>query len=64
LGGGRLLPGDEVITVAAGFPTTVNPIIQNNLKPVFIDIDIGTYNINIKVPFIKIYIVFYCQKKN
>jgi CDP-6-deoxy-D-xylo-4-hexulose-3-dehydrase len=43
----RLLPGDEVITVAAGFPTTVNPIIQNNLKPVFVDIDIGTYNVNI-----------------
>ena len=34
-------------TVAAGFPTTVNPIIQNNLKPVFVDVDIGTYNINI-----------------
>jgi CDP-6-deoxy-D-xylo-4-hexulose-3-dehydrase len=41
----RLLPGDEVITVAAGFPTTVNPIIQNNLIPVFLDVDIGTYNI-------------------
>ena len=36
-----------MITVAAGFPTTVNPIIQNNLKPVFVDVDIGTYNINI-----------------
>ena len=47
LGEKRLLPGDEVITVAAGFPTTINPIIQNNLKPVFVDIDIGTYNINI-----------------
>ncbi len=47
LGEKRLLPEDEVITVAAGFPTTVNPIIQNNLKPVFVDIDIGTYNINI-----------------
>ena len=47
LGEKRLLPGDEVITVAAGFPTTVNPIIQNNLKPVFVDIDIGTYNVNI-----------------
>ncbi len=41
----RLKPGDEVITVAAGFPTTVNPIVQNNLKPVFLDIDLGTYNI-------------------
>ena len=47
LGEKRLLPEDEVITVAAGFPTTVNPIIQNNLKPVFVDVDIGTYNINI-----------------
>jgi CDP-6-deoxy-D-xylo-4-hexulose-3-dehydrase len=35
LGNKRLKPGDEVITAAAGFPTTVNPIIQNNLKPVF-----------------------------
>ncbi|MFF8960011.1 lipopolysaccharide biosynthesis protein RfbH [Streptomyces sp. NPDC014894] len=40
----RLLPGDEVITVAAGFPTTVNPIIQNGLVPVFVDIELGTYN--------------------
>lgn len=40
----RLLPGDEVITVAAGFPTTVNPIIQNGLVPVFIDVELGTYN--------------------
>lgn len=40
----RLRPGDEVITVAAGFPTTVNPIIQNGLKPVFVDVDIPTYN--------------------
>ena len=38
LGTGRLKPGDEVITVAAGFPTTVNPIIQNNLVPVFVDV--------------------------
>ncbi|MEU9033155.1 lipopolysaccharide biosynthesis protein RfbH [Streptomyces sp. NPDC048383] len=36
--------GDEVITVAAGFPTTVNPIIQNGLVPVFIDVELGTYN--------------------
>ena len=40
-------PGDEVITVAAGFPTTVNPIIQYGAVPVFVDIDIGTYNIAI-----------------
>ncbi|MBX9694120.1 MAG: DegT/DnrJ/EryC1/StrS family aminotransferase, partial [Cyanobacteria bacterium] len=43
----QLKPGDEVITVAAGFPTTVNPIIQNRLTPVFVDIDLGTYNVNI-----------------
>lgn len=42
-----LNPGDEVITVAAGFPTTINPIIQNRLIPVFLDVDIGTYNINV-----------------
>ncbi len=42
----RLKPGDEVITVAAGFPTTVNPIIQNNLVPVFVDVQIPTYNID------------------
>lgn len=41
----RLKPGDEVITVAAGFPTTVAPIIQNGLIPVFIDVDLETYNI-------------------
>lgn len=41
----RLKPGDEVITVAAAFPTTVNPIIQNNLVPVFVDVNLGTYNI-------------------
>ncbi|MFE1781399.1 lipopolysaccharide biosynthesis protein RfbH [Streptomyces sp. NPDC059506] len=40
----RLRPGDEVITVAAGFPTTVNPIIQNGLVPVFVDVELGTYN--------------------
>lgn len=39
-----LKPGDEVITAAAGFPTTVNPILQNNLVPVFIDSSIPTYN--------------------
>jgi CDP-6-deoxy-D-xylo-4-hexulose-3-dehydrase len=40
----RLRPGDEVITVAAGFPTTVNPILQNGLMPVFVDVELGTYN--------------------
>ncbi|SFR81748.1 CDP-6-deoxy-D-xylo-4-hexulose-3-dehydrase [Sphingomonas jatrophae] len=40
-----LKPGDEVITCATGFPTTVNPSIQYGLKPVFVDIDIPTYNI-------------------
>jgi len=43
----RLVPGDEVITVAAGFPTTVNPIFQNGLVPVFIDIDIPAYQIDV-----------------
>lgn len=43
----RLRPGDEVITVAAGFPTTVNPIIQNGLIPVFIDITIPNYNVDV-----------------
>lgn len=43
----QLKPGDEVITVAAGFPTTVNPIIQNNLVPVFVDVELGTYNVDI-----------------
>jgi len=47
LGERRLKPGDEVITVAAGFPTTLNPIILNNLIPVFVDVDIPTYNANV-----------------
>jgi len=47
LGDRRLKPGDEVITVAAGFPTTVNPIIQNQLVPVFIDIQVPTYNVDV-----------------
>lgn len=44
LGKKALRPGDEVITVAAGFPTTVNPIIQNRLTPVFVDVELGTYD--------------------
>lgn len=47
LGEKRLKKGDEIITVAAGFPTTVNPIIQNGMVPVFVDVDLGTYNIKI-----------------
>ncbi len=43
----RLLPGDEVITVAAGFPTTVNPIILNRLIPVFVDVTLPTYNVDL-----------------
>ena len=42
-----LRPGDEVITVAAGFPTTVNPIYQNRLTPVFVDVTIPTYNVDV-----------------
>ena len=44
LGKRALVDGDEVITLAAGFPTTVNPIIQNRLIPVFIDCELGTYD--------------------
>jgi CDP-6-deoxy-D-xylo-4-hexulose-3-dehydrase len=47
LGRRRLRPGDEVITVAAGFPTTVNPIIQNGLVPVFLDVTVPTYNVDV-----------------
>lgn len=47
LGKHALQKGDEVITVAAGFPTTVNPIIQNGLRPVLVDIEIGTYDANV-----------------
>jgi CDP-6-deoxy-D-xylo-4-hexulose-3-dehydrase len=46
LGERRLRPGDEVITVAAGFPTTVNPILQHGLVPVFLDVHIPTYNLD------------------
>ena len=45
LGDRQIRPGDEIITVAAGFPTTVNPLIQYGAVPVFIDVDIPTYNI-------------------
>jgi CDP-6-deoxy-D-xylo-4-hexulose-3-dehydrase len=48
LGDRALKPGDEVITVAAGFPTTVNPMLQNGMVPVFVDVDIPTYNIDPK----------------
>lgn len=43
----QLRPGDEVITAGTGFPTTVNPIIQNRLVPVFLDVDIPTYNLSV-----------------
>ncbi|MGD0265601.1 MAG: lipopolysaccharide biosynthesis protein RfbH [Candidatus Methylomirabilota bacterium] len=43
LGDRRLKPGDEVITVAAGFPTTLAPIVQNRLVPVFVDVNLGDY---------------------
>ncbi len=46
LGTRAILPGDEVITVAAGFPTTVNPILLYNAVPVFVDVKIGNYNID------------------
>lgn len=46
LGKAAMAPGDEVITVAAGFPTTVNPVVQNGAVPVFVDILPGTYNID------------------
>jgi CDP-6-deoxy-D-xylo-4-hexulose-3-dehydrase len=46
LGERRLRPGDEVISVAAGFPTTVNPVIQCGMVPVFVDVELGTYNVD------------------
>lgn len=49
LGDKRLKPGDEVISVAAGFPATVTPIIQYGLIPVFIDVTIPTYNIDVEM---------------
>ena len=48
MGERRLRPGDEVITCATGFPTTVNPILQNGLVPVFVDVEIPTYNIDVR----------------
>jgi len=48
LGRRRIRPGDEVITVATGFPTTVNPIVQNGAIPVFLDVDIPTYNVDVE----------------
>ncbi|HYN05825.1 MAG TPA: lipopolysaccharide biosynthesis protein RfbH [Vicinamibacterales bacterium] len=48
LGDDRLRKGDEVITVAAGFPTTVAPIVQNGLVPVFVDVTLGHYNADIE----------------
>jgi CDP-6-deoxy-D-xylo-4-hexulose-3-dehydrase len=45
LGDRAIKPGDEIITVAAGFPTTINPMLQFGCVPVFLDIDIPTYNI-------------------
>jgi len=48
LGKRKLVPGDEVITTAAGFPTTINPIIQNRLVPVFVDVELGHYNASIE----------------
>lgn len=47
LGNRAIRPGDEVIGVAAGFPTTVNPILQFGAIPVFVDVDLNTYNINV-----------------
>src|SRR3989344_931827 len=47
LGERRIKPGDEVITVAAGFPTTINPIIQNGCVPVFLDVELETLSIDV-----------------
>ena len=48
LGDRAIKPGDEIITVAAGFPTTINPMLQFGCVPVFLDIDIPTYNIKVE----------------
>src|SRR5262249_4775643 len=47
LGERQMKPGDEVITAATGFPTTVNPSIQHGLVPVFVDVQVPTYNIDV-----------------
>jgi CDP-6-deoxy-D-xylo-4-hexulose-3-dehydrase len=47
IGERKLNPGDEVLTVAAGFPTTVTPILQNNLVPVYVDVDMKTFVANV-----------------
>jgi CDP-6-deoxy-D-xylo-4-hexulose-3-dehydrase len=44
----RLAPGDEIVTLAAGFPTTINPILQNRLTPVFVDVRLGTYDASVE----------------
>jgi CDP-6-deoxy-D-xylo-4-hexulose-3-dehydrase len=49
LGASRLKPGDEVVTVAAGFPTTVTPILQNGLVPVFVDVTLPTCNVDVEM---------------
>jgi dTDP-4-amino-4,6-dideoxygalactose transaminase len=46
LGDRRLRPGDEVVTVASGFPSTVSPLVQNRLVPVFVDVRLGDYNVD------------------
>lgn len=49
LGKARLQPDDEVITIAAGFPTTVNPIVQNRLVPVFVDVELPSCNLDVSL---------------
>jgi NDP-hexose-3,4-dehydratase len=49
MGDRRLRKGDEVITPASAFPTTVNPILQNGLTPVFVDVELGTYNTTVEM---------------
>ena len=49
LGERRLRRGDEVVTPASAFPTTVNPILQNGLVPVFVDVELGTYNTTVEM---------------
>ncbi len=49
MGDRQVKPGDEVLTVAAGFPTTVTPILQNNLIPVYVDVDMKTYVANVEL---------------